>query len=87
MAEPNRASNKYWSTKEETEEALQSQAMLVSFGRLVSQALYHGFDQFSDLDYPFSTQTVITNGLDWSFFAYQLNTIKLDGKHSKPKHI
>ncbi|ODM92751.1 28S ribosomal protein S30, mitochondrial [Orchesella cincta] len=71
-----RVDNKYWSATEENEEALCSQAMLVSFGRLLSQAFYHGFDQFGDLEYPFSTQTVITNGLDWSFFAYQLNTIK-----------
>ncbi|CAL8087343.1 unnamed protein product [Orchesella dallaii] len=71
-----RIQNRYWTAKDENEEALYSQAMLVSFGRLLSQAFYHGFDQFGGFEYPFSTQTVITNGLDWSFFAYQLNTIE-----------
>lgn len=75
---PERAENKYWSAQDETEETLFSQAILVSFGRLVSQALYHGFDQYTDLEYPFSIQTIITDGLDWSFFAFQLNTMKLD---------
>lgn len=81
LVEPNRVASEFWSAPEEQEEALLSQAMLVSFGRLLSQAFYHGFDQFVDLNYPFSTQTVITNGVDWSFFAYQLNTVKLDRKY------
>lgn len=80
LVNPNRTVSEIWSAPEEKEEALLSQAMLVSFGRLLSQAFFHGFDQFVDLEYPFSTQTVITNGVDWSFFAYQLNTMKLDRK-------
>jgi len=46
--------------------------------------LIAGFDQFSDLSYPFTTQTVITNGFQWSFFAYQLNTIRMNRKLNQP---
>jgi len=57
---------------------LHSHAILVSFSKLLAQAYILGFNQFSDIEYPLSSQTVLTNGTDWSFYAYQLNTIQLD---------
>lgn len=34
-----------------------------------------GFTPYNDVTYPTTTQTVITDGQLWSFFAYQLNTV------------
>ena len=36
-----------------------------------------GFGPYTELTYPISTQTIITNGQDYSFYAYQLNTCAL----------
>lgn len=56
------------------ERALKSQAILNSFGWLVGQAYYQGFSTYNDLTYPLTTQTIITDGQNWSFYVYQLNT-------------
>lgn len=58
-------------------EALHSQAMLSSFSWLLSQASYQGFTTYNDLTYPLVTQTVVTNGKEWNFYAYQLNTVTM----------
>lgn len=54
--------------------AVHAQAILGSFGWLLGQACYQGFSNFSDPTYALSTQTIITDGQQWSFYAYQLNT-------------
>lgn len=36
-----------------------------------------GFGPYTELTYPITTQTIITNGQDYSFYAYQLNTSAL----------
>ena len=36
-----------------------------------------GFSPYTELTYPISTQTIITNGQFFSFYAYQLNTCAL----------
>lgn len=59
---------------EDKKNALIAQGILTSFGWLTAQAAYQGFTTFNDLTYPLSTQTVITDGQNWSFFVYQLNT-------------
>ncbi|XP_053695027.1 28S ribosomal protein S30, mitochondrial [Sabethes cyaneus] len=59
------------------QEALHSQAIFASYAWLIGQACYQGFSVFNDLTYPLTTQTVITNGKKWSFYAYQLNTTLL----------
>ncbi|XP_054710050.1 LOW QUALITY PROTEIN: 28S ribosomal protein S30, mitochondrial-like [Uloborus diversus] len=50
-------------------------AVMASFGWLNAIATYQGFTPFHDLTYPLVTQTILTNGRDWNFFVYQLNTI------------
>ncbi|KAL4704456.1 hypothetical protein ACJJTC_019555 [Scirpophaga incertulas] len=62
-------------------EALHCQAMIASFGWLLAQANYQGFTTYNDLTYPLTTQTVITNGQLWSFYAYQLNTIVMNNEN------
>ncbi|KAM3965531.1 mitochondrial ribosomal protein S30 [Aphomia sociella] len=73
---------------EDALEALHCQAMTSSFGWLLAQANYQGFTTFNDLTYPLVTQTVLTDGQLWSFYAYQLNTITMHNEQidENPKH-
>uniref|UniRef100_A0A0P5S287 28S ribosomal protein S30, mitochondrial n=1 Tax=Daphnia magna TaxID=35525 RepID=A0A0P5S287_9CRUS len=71
-------------TTSDHQEALHVQAILHSFAWTLSQACYLGFGPYTELTYPISTQTIITNGQYYSFSAYQLNTCALYGKHSGP---
>lgn len=49
-------------------------AVICSFAWLSAVATYQGFTPFHDITYPLVCQTIITNGQDWKFFMYQLNT-------------
>lgn len=62
---------------DELQESLHSLAILSSYGWLFGQACYQGFSTFTELTYPLTTQTVITDGQYWSFYAYQLNTTQM----------
>ncbi|GFY58628.1 39S ribosomal protein S30, mitochondrial [Trichonephila inaurata madagascariensis] len=52
-----------------------SAAIMSSFGYLNATATYQGFTPFHDITYPLVAQTILTNGQDWKFYVYQLNTI------------
>lgn len=56
------------------DDCLTSQAILTSFGWTNSLALYHGFTTFHEIEYPFTCQVITTNGQDWLFNVYQLNS-------------
>lgn len=56
------------------DESLHAQAILSSFAWMHSQAFFHGFTSYHDMTYPFTTQTIITDGQLFSFYKYQLNT-------------
>ncbi|KAK3610184.1 hypothetical protein CHS0354_038820 [Potamilus streckersoni] len=58
-------------------EALIAYGLMTSFIWTVSQAHYQGFNTFLELTYPFTTQTIAADGQNFSFFAYQLNTLHL----------
>lgn len=66
---------------EDFEEALHSQGILSSFAWTLAQACYQGFTTYNDLTYPINTQTVITNGKEWSFYQFQLNTTLVHADH------
>ncbi|XP_050303863.1 28S ribosomal protein S30, mitochondrial [Anthonomus grandis grandis] len=66
----------------DNEEAMHRQAILSSYAWLHSQANYLGFTTYNDLTYPLVTQTVLTNGKDFRFYIYQLNTIILHSKNT-----
>uniref|UniRef100_A0A1I8MAF7 28S ribosomal protein S30, mitochondrial n=1 Tax=Musca domestica TaxID=7370 RepID=A0A1I8MAF7_MUSDO len=59
--------------------ALHAHAIQSSFAWLLAQANYYGFNTFSELTYPMNTQTILTNGKQWSFYEYQLNTLLMYG--------
>lgn len=68
---------------EDFQEALHAHAIISSFSWLIALANYNGFCALSDLTYPMYTQTIITNGREWSFYQYQLNTILIQSKHQQ----
>ncbi|XP_034489811.1 28S ribosomal protein S30, mitochondrial [Drosophila innubila] len=63
------------------QEALHALAIQSSYAWLLAQANYNGFNTYNELTYPLNTQTVITNGRDWSFYEYQLNTLLIHGSN------
>jgi len=54
-----------------------AKSILTSFGWLLPQAVHLGFSPLTDLTYPLTTQTVVTDGRTWTYSAYQLNTCDL----------
>ncbi|XP_065073938.1 large ribosomal subunit protein mL65 [Ochlerotatus camptorhynchus] len=66
---------------DDLQEALHAQGIFSSYAWAFGQACYQGFSTFNDLTYPLSTQTVITDGKKWSFYAYQLNTTLVHSDH------
>lgn len=66
---------------DDLQEALHAQGIFSSYAWAFGQACYQGFSTFNDLTYPLTTQTVITDGKKWSFYAYQLNTTLLHSDH------
>lgn len=56
------------------EDCLNGQAVLTAFGWLNSISMYHGYTPFQELDYPFTCQIITTNGQDWLFNVYQMNS-------------
>lgn len=66
---------------EVNQDKLHANGIISSFGWLMAQAAYLGFSTFNDITYPLTTQTVISNGQYWSFYAYQMNTLLFYGDH------
>ncbi|XP_014480417.1 PREDICTED: 28S ribosomal protein S30, mitochondrial [Dinoponera quadriceps] len=66
---------------DDVSEAKIAKAILASYSWLLTQACYQGFSTFNDITYPLTTQTIVTDGQWWSFFAYQLNTLLLHCEH------
>ncbi|VVC30931.1 Hypothetical protein CINCED_3A006840 [Cinara cedri] len=60
----------------EHQEAVHAQAILASFAWLIGQASYQGFTICNEITYPLVNQSIITNGKTWSFYMYQLNTMR-----------
>ncbi|CAG9772137.1 unnamed protein product [Ceutorhynchus assimilis] len=73
---------KHFPDVNDTKEASHHQAILSSYAWLHSQANHLGFTTFNDITYPMVTQTVLTNGKDFQFYIYQLNTILLHSKNT-----
>lgn len=60
--------------EQEKKSRLVSQALLNGFSWLHAQASILGFSTFSELTYPLTSQQVMTDGRNFSFSLYQLNT-------------
>jgi small subunit ribosomal protein S30 len=59
--------------------AVEGMGILYNFAWLNSLAMYHGFTPYDELTYPFTTQSVVTDGRIWNFFVYQLNSHAFHG--------
>ncbi|EDV44712.1 uncharacterized protein Dana_GF19982 [Drosophila ananassae] len=68
--------------KNDLQEALDALAIKASYCLLLAHASYHGFNTYNDVTYPLNTQTIITNGQEWSFYEYQLNTLLIHGDNA-----
>lgn len=56
------------------ESCLMAQTILSAFSWTNGLAQYHGFTPFHPLEYPFTCQVITTNGREWIFSVYQLNS-------------
>lgn len=71
---------------QDNREALHCQAILASYAWVYGQACYQGFSTYYDITYPFSTQTIITDGKIFSFYQYQMNTALLHTYGTNPEN-
>ncbi|XP_053406114.1 28S ribosomal protein S30, mitochondrial-like [Mercenaria mercenaria] len=61
----------------EKEQADKGYAMGTGFLSTVAQAHVQGFNEYEELTYPFTAQTILTDGRQFILSAYQLNTLQL----------
>ncbi|XP_039287423.1 uncharacterized protein LOC120352045 [Nilaparvata lugens] len=66
---------------QEREDALHAQAMLAGYASCHGQASYQGFSTFNEITYPLISQHVVTDGRQFSFYVYQLNTTLMNADH------
>lgn len=58
----------------DTDQTVDGIAMMHSFAWLNSLAMYHGFSPYDEITYPFTTQSIVTDGKTWYFYIYQMNS-------------
>ena len=69
--------------KKHTLEQTISHALLQLFAQSSAQTIQNGYPLDSELDYPLATQAILTDGLQYTFACYQLNTLNLMKKSQK----
>lgn len=57
----------------DTEDSVDGMGLMSSFAWLNAFANHHGFTPYQELEYPFTCQSVVTDGQYWTFIVYQLN--------------
>ena len=60
---------------------LQSHGLLSMFSVLVSQAREQGIKLGEHLNQPLTTKCIVTNGIEYLFMCYQLNTLSMQEEH------
>ena len=78
--------NKYAQNINENE-IIKSIACLFGHAELTSQAYYLGFSMWKDVTYPLVAQQIFTDGKNYSFSNYQLNTLRLWNKATKLNNL
>lgn len=68
----------------DTDSAIDAMGMMFSYAWCNSMALYHGFTPYDEVTYPFTTQTICTDGQTWNFAVYQMNTHSFHGDLPEP---
>lgn len=70
----------------DAQNVIHSQGILSSYGWLLGQACYQGFSTYNDMNYPLATQTAVTDGQNFTFFKYQLNTTCMHTAIEEPNY-
>lgn len=70
----NQRNNNLANKLSDVEDCLTSQAILTAFGWLNGLSMYHGYTPFQELDYPFTCHVVTTDGQNWLFNVFQMNS-------------
>ncbi|KAK6049871.1 hypothetical protein COOONC_12623 [Cooperia oncophora] len=65
-------------TAELWQDCAKAQAVVSLFTNLCAQAHTHGFTQYTDITRPFTSQLMLSNGVDFVFAVGQLNTIAIN---------
>nr|XP_054754954.1 39S ribosomal protein S30, mitochondrial-like [Lytechinus pictus] len=60
------------------QDVLEGQGISTSFAWLNALALYQQHCCYNDIPHPMTCQTIVTDGKYFSFYCYQLNTLRLD---------
>ncbi|KAK9506160.1 hypothetical protein O3M35_008145 [Rhynocoris fuscipes] len=68
--------------QKEHDDTIAAQSILASYGWLHGQASYQGFSTFTDMTYPLITQNIISDGRQFNFSSFQLNTTVLHSENS-----
>lgn len=56
------------------ENCLQGQSIMTAYGWMNSLSMSHGYTPFQEIDYPFTCQIITTDGQNWMFDVYQMNS-------------
>ncbi|CAB3408757.1 unnamed protein product [Caenorhabditis bovis] len=64
--------------KQMFDEAARSQAVVSLFTTLCAQAHCHGFTQYTDVTRPFTSQLILSDGINFYFAVGQLNTLAIN---------
>jgi small subunit ribosomal protein S30 len=69
-----------------TPEQTKAHGLMELFAQSAAQTVQNGFPLDQDLHYPLYTQGIITNGQDYTFVSYQLNTLNLTKDNPSDLH-
>ncbi|EGT54670.1 CBN-TAG-264 protein [Caenorhabditis brenneri] len=64
--------------KQMLDEGARSQAIVSMFTTLCAQAHSHGFTQYTDITRPFTSQMILSDGINFYFAIGQLNTLAIN---------
>ncbi|KAF1770618.1 hypothetical protein GCK72_002437 [Caenorhabditis remanei] len=64
--------------KQMLDDGARSQAVISMFSTLCAQAHTHGFTQYTDITRPFTSQMILSDGLNFYFAVGQLNTLAIN---------
>ena len=69
-----------------TSDQINALALMHLFAQSAGQTVQNGYPFNKHLHYPLASQAIVTNGKDFSFYCFQLNTLDLFSENSNDKH-
>ncbi|XP_078695550.1 large ribosomal subunit protein mL65-like [Branchiostoma floridae x Branchiostoma belcheri] len=74
-------------TGDQLELRIMGAAVMGLFGWTAAQAFYRGFTWYQDLQYPITSQAILTDGRYFTFGCYQLNTLSLQQEDNPLRNV